>query len=274
MTPETTVEHFRVHGWMRVPAAFTADHAAAMRAATWRAFATVGIMQSDPSTWTDERPVHLKELKADPAFRAVGSARVIDAIDAVLEGQEYDRPKNWGAVFVALPSTQAWTVPSRGWHADANYMSAVSPPAGVRTHALFGDVAPRAGGTLIVAGSHRLVHQYFANNPPPAGTRGAEFRTLLQGHPYIRDLHTEGDAADRAARFMGRAEEHDGVLLQVVENTGDAGDVILLHPLVLHVATPNSGTAPRFLLSGAVDLPAMWPAFRSPAAGRDDGRSG
>jgi hypothetical protein len=58
---------------------------------------------------------------------------------------------------------------------------------------------------------------------------------------------------------MERAEEHDGVSLQVVENIGAAGDVIVLHPLVLHVATRNNGSAPRFLLSGGFDLPAMWP---------------
>jgi hypothetical protein len=61
---------------------------------------------------------------------------------------------------------------------------------------------------------------------------------------------------------MDRAEEHGGISLQVVENTGAAGDVILLHPLVLHVATPNKGNAPRFLLSGGIDLPAMWTASR------------
>jgi hypothetical protein len=71
----------------------------------------------------------------------------------------------------------------------------------MRAHALFGDVAPRAGGSLIVSDSHRLVHKYF---------------------------------------------------------TDTAGDVILLHPLLLHVATSNNGDEPRFLLSGAIDLPSMW----------------
>src|SRR5262249_30561880 len=70
--------------------------------------------------------------------------------------------------------------------------------------------------------------------------------------------HAEGDAEARAARFMDRIEEHDGVPLQVVENTGAAGDVILMHPLTLHVAAPNNGDAPRFLMSGGVDTPAMW----------------
>ena len=45
-----------------------------------------------------------------------------------------------------------------------------------------------------------------------------------------------------------------------VENIGDAGDVILVHPLLLHVKSLNAGNAPRFLLSGAVDLDSMWPA--------------
>ena len=255
---DETFEHFREHGWMRVRAAFSADEAEAMRTAAWDELARAGISRSDPSTWTNERPEHLQHAKQPPAFRAVGSARLVEAIDAALEGQGWERPNNWGALFLAFPSHQAWTVPAHGWHADASYVSALSPPAGVRTHALFGDVAPRAGGTLIVAGSHLLVHQYFTNHPPPPGVRGVDYRRLRQGQPYLRDLHTEGDADERAARFMDHVEEQGGIPLQVVENTGAAGDVILLHPLVLHVATSNNGNAPRFLLSGGVDLPSMW----------------
>jgi hypothetical protein len=255
---EDSIEHFGVRGWMRVRAAFSGDEAAAMRTAVWRALADVGISRNDPTTWTKERPEHLQQVKDDPAFQAVGSSRLLKSIDAALEGQAYERPKHWGACFLTFPSSQAWSVPARGWHIDANYLSALSPPAGVRTHALFGDVTPRAGGTLIVSGSHRLVHQYFKNHPPPLGTRGAVFRHLLQGHPYIGGLHTEGTPDERAARFMGRADEHGGISLQVVENTGTAGDVILLHPLVLHVATSNNSHRPRFLLSGGIDLPSMW----------------
>jgi hypothetical protein len=257
---ETTVEHFYAHGWMHVRGAFSCDDAAAMRSAAWHALAKVGISEGDPSTWTKERPEHLQHLKADPVFRAVGSERLLTAIGAVFAGQAYERPKNWGALFLAFPSVHPWNVPGRGWHVDANYLSALSPPAGVRTHALLGDVAPRGGGTLILSGSHRLVHKHFTDNPPPRGARGADCRKLLLSHPYIRDLHAESDAISRAARFMDCAEEHEGIPLQVVENTGMAGDVILLHPLVLHVATSNNGRAPRFLLSGGIDLPSMWEA--------------
>ena len=255
---QTSVQHFRIHGWMRAPQAFSAAEAAAMREAAWRALANAGILRDRPSSWKTERPAHLQHVREHPAFRAIGSKRLIAAIDAALEGQPHELPKNWGAPFLAFPSEREWNVPASGWHIDANYLSALSPPAGVRTHALFGDVGPRCGGTLLVSGSHRLIHKWFKDNPPPPGAHGAEMRKLLQAHPYIRDLHAEGDIEGRVERFMDRVEEVDGIPLQIAENTGAAGDVMLLHPLVLHVATANTGREPRFLLSGGVDTAAMW----------------
>ena len=246
---EQTFAHFREFGWMRVPQAFDAGAAAAMRQA--------GIHRDQPSTWTVERPPHLQRLKKDPAFRAVGSKALLAAIDAVLEGRAYDVPSDWGALFLAFPSDADWGVPARGWHVDANYTSPLWPTGGVKTHALLGDILPRGGGTQIVSGSHRLVHAWFQENPAPAGARSADLRKLLQLHPYIRDLHLEADPRVRIARFVEQVETVDGVPLQVIENTGRAGDVILLHPLVLHVAAPNTSSEPRFLLSGGVTTD-MW----------------
>jgi hypothetical protein len=254
---EQSIAHFRECGWMRLPRAFDPEAAAAMRDAVWDALAEVGIYRDRPSTWTVERPAQLQRLKDDPVFRAVGSKTLFSTIDAALEGRTYKAPGNWGACFIAFPSNAEWRIPTSGWHIDANYMSPLWPAGGVKTHALFGDIVPRGGGTQIVSGSHRLVHKWFEDHPPPPGSRGAGLRKLLQSHPYIRDLHIEGDPDARIARFIEHVEEVDGVPLQVVENTGDAGDVILLHPLVLHVAAPNNSTEPRFLLSGGVTTD-MW----------------
>jgi hypothetical protein len=249
---DQTLEHFRVHGWMRVHQAFDREAAAAMRDVVWDGLADVGILRDKPSTWTVERPGKLQKLKGHPAFNAVGSVRLFSAIDALLEAQAYARPKGWGAIFVAFPSREEWSVPASGWHIDANYTSQLWPPKGVQTHTLFGDIASRSGATQILSGSHRLIHKWFQDSPPPAATRSAEMRGLLRAHPYIRDLHAEGDRDARIGRFMNQIEEVDGIPLQAVENTGTAGDVILLHPLTLHVAAPNNGVAPRFLLSGGV----------------------
>lgn len=249
---DATLEHFRVHGWMRVPRAFSADQAARMRDVVWTGLADAGIRRDAPSTWTIERPAKLQGLKSHPAFEAVGSQRLLATVDALLETRAYERPKTWGALFIAFPSEGEWEVPASGWHADANYRSQLEPPKGVQIHSLFGDIRPRGGATLILSGSHRLIHQWFDENPAPAGARSADMRKLLLGHPYIRDLHADGDLDTRIARFMDHVEEVDGIPLQVMENTGAAGDVILLHPLLLHVASRNTGAAPRFLLSGGV----------------------
>lgn len=254
---DQTIAHFREHGWMRIRQAFDAEAAGAMRDAVWRALENVGIRRDRPSTWSVERPVHLQQLKDDPVFQAAGSARVLDAIDAIMDGKPYPAPKNWGAFFIAFPSKAEWGVPTAGWHVDAKYTSALSPPGGVKTHALFGDVPPRSGATQILSGSHRLIRRWFEKNPPPSDLPGADMRKLLQKHPYIRDLHTEGDRNSRIARFIDRVEHDEDIPLQVVENTGEAGDVVLLHPLTLHVAAANAGTQPRFLLSGGVTTD-MW----------------
>jgi hypothetical protein len=249
---DQTLEHFHEHGWMRVHQAFDADAAAAMRDVAWEGLAGIGVQRDAPATWTIERPVKLQHLKDDPAFAAVGSERLHDAIGAILETQSYERPKRWGALFIAFPGPDAWGVPAAGWHIDAHYASQLRPPKGVQTLALFGDILPRSGATLILSGAHRLIHRWFEENPPPADARSADMRRSLRGHAYFRDLHAEGDRDRRIARFMDRVEEVDGIPLQVVEATGVAGDVILLHPLTLHVAAPNNGAAPRFMLSGGV----------------------
>jgi len=226
-----------------------------MRDAVWRALGTGGIQRDDPSTWRKERPDHLQHLKSDPVFRAVGSHRTLEAIDEVLGGQRWRRPSDWGAFFLLFPTGRPWNVPADGWHVDADYRGPLSPPNGVKVHAMFGDVAPRTGGMHILSGSHRLVHRWFQEHPPTPGARGAELRTSLHRHPYLRDLCSPGDAAARIERFQERVEEVDGIPLQVLENTASAGDVILMHPLLLHAPpTTHLGNRPRFLLNKDIYL--------------------
>src|SRR5919108_2949664 len=100
---DSTLKQFRTYGWVCIPAAFSAEGAGAMCDVIWAALARVGIRRNDPSTWTTARPEHLQHLKSDPVFRAIGSERTIRAIDKVLEGQPWQRPRDWGAFFLQFP---------------------------------------------------------------------------------------------------------------------------------------------------------------------------
>jgi len=218
----------------------------------WGALEEAGIHRNDPATWTEERPSHLQHLKGHPAFEPVGGELTLSAIEAVLEGQPWRRPRDWGAFFLIFPKPRDWDIASSGWHVDAGaYTEQVSPPCGVKVHAILNDIGPRCGGTNILSGSHRLVHRWFLEHPPARGTPAAKLRkSLLQRHPYLRALSTPGAPQARIARFHERVEEFDGIQLQVLENTACAGDIILMHPLLLHSGpASHSGTQPRFLLN-------------------------
>src|SRR5262249_11848048 len=115
---DQTIEHFRDRGWMRVHQAFDAAPPAAMREVIWNRQARSGNHRHDRSTWTIERQQRLQKLKEDPAFRAVGSERLISVIGELLGTQSYEKPKRWGAAFIAFPSKAEWGVPARGWHID------------------------------------------------------------------------------------------------------------------------------------------------------------
>jgi len=251
------LEHFRTYGWVRISAAFSAGDAAVMCDVIWAALATVGIRRDDPSTWTTPRPVNLQHLKTAPAFRAIGSARTIQAIDEVLEGQAWQKPRDWGAFFLQFPIGREWDIPDKGWHIDGDYTGQLLPPCGVKVHAMLTDVGSRCGGVNVLSGSHRLVHRWFSENPSRPGSRGAQFRKSLERHPYLRDLCAAGNPEARIARFHECVEEVDGIPLQVIENTASAGDVILMHSLLLHAGAPAAhlGTQPRFLLNQDIHQP-------------------
>ena len=166
-----------------------------------------------------------------------------------------EAPVGLGSFFIVFPASRPWDLPADGWHLDHDYLGPLSPPKGLKVHAMFGDVASQAGGMCIIDGSHRMVHRWFQDHPPRPGARAAQLRASLHQHPYLRDLCAPGVAAARRARFHDRAEEVDGIPLRVSENTATAGDVILMHPLLLHAPpAAHVGTSPRFLLNKDIFL--------------------
>jgi hypothetical protein len=48
---------------------------------------------------------------------------------------------------------------------------------------------------------------------------------------------------------MEAGSELDGVQVRVGEMLGEPGDVILMHPLILHAPTPNVLATPRMMLT-------------------------
>jgi hypothetical protein len=243
---------FEELGIVRVPGAFDAEAANAMCDVIWRELARqYAIDRDDRSTWRVEAPDHLQHLKGRPEFRAIASATTLGAIDDAFDGRAWTPPENWGAFFLLFPKPGAVPdVPTGSWHIDAPYGLPVRPLFGVKVFSLLADLGPGGGGTALVAGSHHVVERFGRSQPPETLAKNAlARRALLRSHPWFAALPRAGDPAERVERFMAQSTDIDGLPVRVVELTGRAGDIVLVHPSVLHARPTNRSDRPRFMLS-------------------------
>jgi ectoine hydroxylase-related dioxygenase (phytanoyl-CoA dioxygenase family) len=176
-----------------------------------------------------------------PAVEALlGEPALLALVDELLEGRAFDRDTyKRPQVLVSLPNADVWTVPA-GWHVDAPRLASNRRP-GVQLFTFLDTVEPGGGGTLVIAGSHRLLNEgrYIL---------ARDMRRLLRREDYFRALYSEapGAAQDRA-RLLGQASMVGDVALKVVELTGAPGDAFLVDLRVLHTAAPNVRERPRMM---------------------------
>ncbi|RZT85912.1 phytanoyl-CoA dioxygenase PhyH [Pseudonocardia sediminis] len=214
-------EAFVRDGFVRVPEAFDRDLAATCRDLLW---ARTGADPGDPSTWT--RPVVRIEGMSDEPFTASANTPALHTAFDSLVGPGRWRPRRGMGTFpIRFP--HPGDPGDAGWHVEGSYAG----PAGemrlnLRSHGrallmlfLYSDVGPDDAPTRIRVGSHRDVAALLA----PYGEAGAGFFAFAGEAVPATDGHP------------------------VVDATGSAGDVYLVHPFVVHSVQPHRGTRPRFM---------------------------
>lgn len=130
----------------------------------------------------------------------------------------------------------------RGWHVDGDFFVHYldSPEQALLVVPLFTDVPPQGGGTALYPAGMRAVAAHLRAHP-----EGVSPRMVPRDHPDFgteKNLNWFNDVASRGA---------DG---DYVEACGDAGDVFLLHPLMLHSSTNNARRAVRIITNPPVSL--------------------
>jgi hypothetical protein len=240
LTPQQR-EEFDRRGLVRLPGAVPVDAVAAMRDRFWAfLLAEHRIDRDRVETWTTERPRRLQALRRSGAFAPMASDQVRGALDDLLGAGGWRPPAAWGLPLVTFPAVDpgtTWRVPTTGWHIDSYGPERDLP--GVTVFAFLNAVAPRGGGTVVLAASHRLVNHHIATTGVwrPADVKAA----LAAAHPWLREVWDGGRRPDDEAVLAG-------VPAAVRELTGEPGDVILMHPRTLHTPAPNTADAPRMML--------------------------
>src|SRR5262245_13646115 len=209
-----------------------------------------GVRQDDPATWTVAQPTHFQALRRSGTFEEIASPELTGMLDDLLGAGAWLRPDRWGDSLVTFPDARAaWDVPHTGWHIDWPARGAARPLFGSKVLAFVSPVAAGGGGTVLLAGSHRLIERAVAaSRPGAAGHSPALRKTLGAAHPWLRDLWSRPTGGDRIARFMRDGVVLDGVDLRVVELTGAAGDAVVFHPWLFHAAAPNRARWPRMMV--------------------------
>ena len=178
-------------------------------------------------------------------FDAMASPAVRAVLDVLL-GQ-WEEPAHWGLPLVSFHTGEkVWNVPREHWHIDLG-----ARPGNLRVARIFAFLAPSrpgGGGTGYVAGSHRLIEALFKETGSALPSAQARLR-LEARSPWFAALSSRHDKGERIRRFMEVGSELDGVQVRVGEMLGEPGDVIVMHPLMLHAPTPNVLATPRMMLT-------------------------
>jgi hypothetical protein len=244
------IGRFERDGYVVVRQAFSRDDARAMERQWWRELADAhGIRPDDRSSWR-QLPGDLKAAKRDPRQAAILTERVRGVLDDLLGRGAWPPPRDWGRPLVTFPEAGAWDLPAGQWHWDNPCELHLDKPRALFVVSFIGSVEPRGGGTLILSGSPRLLIQQ--ERELPASRRHGSIATLRErfrrSHPWLMALTGHSPSPDdRIPAFMDRETVVDGVPVRVVELTGEPGDMVFCHPVMVHSAAPNRGARPRFM---------------------------
>jgi len=213
-------------GYVRIRRAIAPEVA---EAAVDEAFERLGYDRHDPATWAEEK-VHLPGVWRKPIEEI--APRFWAAACQLLGGVDRVKPMTLTDAYIVNlrhGAGQPHQPPSpamKGWHKDGDFFRHFldSPEQGLLSIVAWSDVRPRGGAT------------YFAKDSVPVVAR------YLAAHPEGVD-----PSAFSRERLIDQCHEFG-------EAIAEAGDIFLMHPFLLHSASPNTIGAVRVITNPPVQL--------------------
>lgn len=179
----------------------------------------------------------VKGTKKIRATRDLVTADLLKVISDLEDGKVLGTHSEKIQILFTRPNATTWSVPASIWHLDTPRIPSNKRP-GVQMFTFLNSVEPQGGGTLVVAGSHRLLneHQFI---------RSKDVKKRLAQKPFFCDLLSK-KFADRD-NLMSRMDSVEGIPVRVVEMTGQPGDVYLTDLRMLHTLSDNVLQVPRVM---------------------------
>ncbi|CAH0521767.1 unnamed protein product [Peronospora belbahrii] len=211
---QQAIKRFIRDGFVLLSGAFSSSTAQKCRELIWQRLAQDGITK-DSSTWVERHGIaELYTMEDNLVWADVITPRLKRALDQLCGPNQWeDFGLGWWMITFPGQAEPPWDAAGK-WHVDgASYQHHVdSRESGLLAIFLFSDIGPCEGGTALSVGSHKEIAKLLKKNEP----RGMK-----------------GGAVSYQARQFRRRE--------VVEVNGKAGDVMLVHPFMLHARSKNLG---------------------------------
>ncbi|KIW65302.1 hypothetical protein PV04_07573 [Phialophora macrospora] len=244
LTPEQ-VSHFMQHGYVVIEGCFTKEASDEWTKDVWT---RLGMSADDKTTWTRERtnmPEH-RRLKV-PEFAPKAWAAICDLVGG--EERVTAKSQTWSDSFIVNLGTpegegrEYHPKELTGWHVDGDFFVHFldSPEQALLVIPLFTDILANGGGTWICSEGPRRIGKHLYDHP-----EGVTPHMIPVGGATT-------DQPDPGLAFFNAAIQ-DCPDASFHEMTGRQGDVILLHPLMLHSASKNGRRLPRIITNPPVSL--------------------
>ena len=222
------IDHFMKYGYLRIPQAFSREKAASWTSTVWT---RLGYDPNDKSTWLRER-INMPNHKFEPV--RTFSPLAWGCICELLGGEDRvdDFSTKWSdglIVNLGAPEWENnWQHPKEleNWHVDGDFFLHFldSREQALLVIPVFTEIKPHGGGTMIAPEGIKMIAKHLYDHPE--GVLPGEFGALDK-IKECEDFH---------------------------EITGSPGDVVLMHPLMMHSASRNALRIPRIITNPPVLL--------------------
>jgi hypothetical protein len=204
-----------------------------------------GLRRDRAESWSVSAPAQFQNLTRSGAFAALASPKLFALADALLGVGAWDEPQHWGRPLVTFPTTTP-VLPRPPWHLDISGVEPLTPLPILRIFTFLENTATHGGGTLYVAGSHRFAIDIERLNGGPV--RSAQVRDRLKAeHPWFASLIAT-PTIDLPVLLNVEAQAGP-YAVRLEEMTGAPGDLIVMHPAILHGTAHNALRRPRMMLT-------------------------
>ncbi len=241
------VDHFMSFGWVKIPGAFTRAQASKWTENLWL---RLGYDPNNPSTWVLEK-INMPSHSSVDVRQFAPTAWA--AICELLGGEERTDPMStqWSDAFIVNLGDQSKTgnrkpIPPReldNWHVDGDSFIHFldSPEQALLVIPVLSDIEEDGGGTYICPDGIGVVAKHLRDNPEGVT-------------PYMAREGDEDEGKYHEFSWFVQQIRDDTKCNLFQQMTGKVGDVILMHPLMIHSASRNCCGTPRIITNPSVHL--------------------